>query len=287
MCCSLADELKPDGPDLRLVFERQREDTVLAESFSRMPFRVMPAFYAGSGRCAYVYVVNPAPGLLGGDDVQVEIELGPGAHAFISGPSATKILKGDGSPAVQATHVTLAQGATLEFVPPYVIPFAGASYVQKTVVRMEETSTCLLLDWFTTGRISRGESLAFDAYDSLTEIYSGGGAVVRDRFVLRPKEEDYRALGRLESYDVSASMYLVHNRPEVSQVLVQSVREAADDAALLCGASAVDPGRIVVRMMGRSVPPVQRAVAGVLGIVRRTLLGIEDEELFDRLFYAL
>ena len=82
-------------------------------------------------------------------------------------------------------------------------------------------------------------------------------------------------------------MYLVHNRPEVSQVLVQSLREAADDAALLCGVSAPDPGRTVVRMMGRSVPPVQRTVAGVLGIVRRTLLGIEDEELFDRLFYAL
>jgi urease accessory protein UreH len=217
----------------------------------------------------------------------VEIELGPGAHALVTGPSATKILKGGCSPAEQTTHIRLAEEATLEFVPPYVIPFAGASYRQRTVVQMEETSTCLMLDWFATGRTSRGESLAFDEYDSLTEISSGGETLVHDRFVLRPKDEDYRAPGLLQSCNVSASIYLIHRRPDLSEAMVQCIREAAGEAAELCGASAVDSRRTIVRMMGASVPPVQRAVARTIGIMRQTLLGIGDEELFDRLFGAL
>ena len=79
----ISDKLQ-DQPDLRLVFKRQGERSVLAESFSRMPFRSFPPFYDRNRGCAYTYVVNPTPGFLGGDRVRVEVVVASEAHAFIA-----------------------------------------------------------------------------------------------------------------------------------------------------------------------------------------------------------
>jgi len=106
--------------------------------------------------------------------------------------------------AEQTTHIHVADGAILEYIPPYVIPFAGSRFRQRATIHMEEGSTCLSLDWFSTGRISRGENLAFEEYENSTMVICGGKPIVFDRFVLRPQDEDYSALGRMESYTVSA-----------------------------------------------------------------------------------
>lgn len=276
-----------DQANLRMIFERDGEKTVLAESFSRMPFRTFPPFYAQSQGCAYTYIVNPTPGFLGGDRVRVEIALRQGAHAFIASPAATKVLKASRDHAEQTTHITVSDGATLEYVPAYVIPFGGARFKQKTVVHMERASTCLVLDWFTTGRTGRGESLAFDEYDNSTVLVCEGEPVVCDRFILRPKDEEYRALGRLESSTVSASLYLMHNRSDLPKTLVAGVREALGEETSLAGVSTIGSKGLTVRVMGQAMPPVQKSVVRVIKVIRRMVLAIEHEEIPDRLLNAL
>jgi urease accessory protein len=270
-----------------MIFERDGEKTVLAESFSRMPFRTFPPFYAQSQGCAYTYIVNPTPGFLGGDRVRVEIALRQGAHGFIASPAATKVLKASRDHAEQTTHITVSDGATLEYVPAYVIPFGGARFKQKTVVHMERASTCLVLDWFTTGRTGRGESLAFDEYDNSTVLVCEGEPVVCDRFILRPKDEEYRALGRLESSTVSASLYLMHNRSDLPKTLVAGVREALGEETSLAGVSTIGSKGLTVRVMGQAMPPVQKSVVRVIKVIRRMVLAIEHEEIPDRLLNAL
>jgi len=287
MSFSLTRDVTAGTPDLQMIFRREGERTLLASSFARMPFRTFSPFYNPGHGCAYVYVVNPTPGFLGGDRVRTEIGLGPGAHAFVTAPSATKVLGTGLGRAEQTTDIRVADGAILEYAPPYVIPFAGARYRQKTIVHMEATSSCLVLDWFATGRTNRGESLAFEEYDSLTALFSGDEPVVYDRFLLCPKEEDYRAPGRLESHTVSASLYLMHTRPELRKGLVESLRKILAEDAVLSGVSAIDPRALVVRVMGQTMPPVQETVLRVIGLIRRMVFGVGPQGVVDRLLKAL
>jgi urease accessory protein UreH len=145
----------------------------------------------------------------------------------------------------------------------------------------------VILDWFSTGRVRRGESLLFEEYESATVIVSGDGPTVYDRFVLRPGDEEYRALGRLESHTVSACLHLVHNRSEVPKAVVEAVAGVLIDETILAGVSAFDAGGLVVRVMGPAIPPVQKALIRVIGTIRRMLLAVDDEGLFKRLFGAL
>ena len=280
-------DISVGNPDLRMIFERRTERTVLTESFSGMPFRTFPPFYARGHGCAYVYVVNPTPGFLGGDRVQVEIELGQGAHAFVTAPSATKVLMAGGDYAEQTTHIRVADGAILEYVPSYVIPFAGARYRQRTLVRMEATSSCLVLDWFATGRTNRGETLRFEEYDNLMVLLSGDEPVVYERFVLHPKEEEYAVLGRLESHTVSASLYLMHSRPDLSKILEERMGEALGEQGVLSGVSTIGSGGLAVRVMGHAMPPVQKSVANAIRLIRRMVFGVDHDEIVDRLLGTL
>jgi urease accessory protein len=287
MFFSLISKEPRDQPNLCLVFRSDGDRTILAESFSRMPFRSLPPFYDRNHRCAYAYVVNPTPGFLGGDRVRVEVVVGSEAHAFITAPSALKILGTGPDYAEQTTHIRVEDEAAVEYLPPYVIPFAGSRYRQKTIVHIGKRSSCLILDWFSSGRVRRGESLLFDEYDSATIIVSGNGPVVYDRFALRPASEEYRALGRLESHTVSACLYLIHDRSDVPKAVLGAITDALFDETILAGVSVIDAGGVVVRVMGPAIPAVQKTLIRVIGTIRRMLLAVDDEELFGRLLGAL
>ncbi len=274
-------------PNLRLVFAKEGGGTILAESFSRMPFHVFPPFHEQDDGCAYTYVVNPTPGFLGGDRADLEIILRPGSHAFITAPSATKILNTGRDRAEQTVRIHIADKAVLEYVPPYVIPFAGSRFRQNTRVQMEKTSRCLLVDWFSTGRVSRGESLAFEEYDNSTVVACDGEPIIFDRFVLLPADEDYSVSGRLESYTLSACLYFINGGSPLPKPLMESIRGLARDGDVLAGVSTLDTDGLVMRIMGRNVPSVQKVLVRVIGLIRRSVLDIENDRILDRLLVTL
>src|SRR5207244_5666014 len=106
---------------LRLVFERRGAATVLAGCRSTLPLQVM-APVALDDPAAVVSMLNPTGGVLGGDRLTVELDLGPGAHACLTTPSATRVYRSSGAPAVQTVHARLAPGAVCEWVPEHTIP---------------------------------------------------------------------------------------------------------------------------------------------------------------------
>jgi urease accessory protein len=273
--------------NLRLLFKKEGGRTILAESFSRMPFHAFPPFYSQNHGAAYTYIVNPTPGFLGGDRAELEIILQPGSHAFVTAPSATKILNTGRDHAEQTTRIHIAEKAVLEYVPPYVIPFAGSRFTQKTIVEMEKTSRCLVLDWFSTGRVSRGESLAFEEYDNSTIVMCDERPFIFDRFALRPTDEDYPVSGRLESYTVSAFLYFVGDGSHLPKPLLEGIRDLMQDGDVLAGASTIETSGLVVRVMGKNVPSVQKVLVRIIRFIRKSVLETADDRILNRLLGTL
>lgn len=96
------------------------------------PLRVLQRLYPeGPGICHHV-LVHPPGGIVGGDTLQVDARLAPGAHALITTPGATRFYRSNGPRAEQRVQATLADGARLEWLPLETIAYTGCQ-VQNTL----------------------------------------------------------------------------------------------------------------------------------------------------------
>src|SRR3981081_645800 len=77
---------------LRFEARGDRNQTILAESEQQLPLRIVRAFQLDDGG-ALVHVHNLSGGFLGGDLLDVAVEVGPRALAQITSTGATRIYR--------------------------------------------------------------------------------------------------------------------------------------------------------------------------------------------------
>ena len=81
------------------------------------PLRVLqPLHPEGPAICHHV-LVHPPGGLVGGDVLDIDINVQPGAHALVTTPGATRCYRSTGETAVQSVRARIADGARLEWLP--------------------------------------------------------------------------------------------------------------------------------------------------------------------------
>ncbi len=286
--CSLqpSDGLQGIGKEgiLRLEFQKRDRRTLLTESFSRMPLQAFPPFYPDETGCACTYLVNPTGGLVGGDRMEVEIDLRKEAHAFLAVPSATKVYKTPGPFASQEMRVRIGREAVWEYFPSYVIPFGGSRYRQKMRVQMAENSKAIILDFLTAGRVGRGERFQFHEYRSLTEIEYSGELILSERFFLKPPETDYSGLGLLEDYSASAALYAIFDEASLEIPLINDLRGVIHRLENIAGGVSSLPAKgVILRLLGKSVADIEEGLFQVWSLARERILNLKSTAPIARL----
>ncbi|KAL2160627.1 hypothetical protein VTH06DRAFT_1315 [Thermothelomyces fergusii] len=138
---------------------------------------------------ALVYLLSYGGGLVGGDKVSLDIEVGAGARLSLATQGHTKIFK-SASPDVvtrQTLRVGIAAGAAVCLLPDPVQPFAHSVYEQLQVFRLARGASLCLLDWVTEGRTALGEHWSFASWVGRNEVWtaSDDGRPTRDRLLVR------------------------------------------------------------------------------------------------------
>lgn len=113
--------------------------------------------------------------------------LGTQVPAGLSGPESLSNGNAKGSISTrQRMRVKIQSKASLFLLPAPVACFKDASYSQHQTFHLEDSSTSslLLLDWFTSGRQSRGENWHFERYRSRNEVIVGGKTIINDVLLL-------------------------------------------------------------------------------------------------------
>ncbi len=97
------------------------------------------------------------------------------------------------SATMQNLSVKVAAGACLFHLPDPVTCFSGAIYSQHQKFMLEsQTASLCVLDWYTCGRMTRGEEWAFERYNSVNEVWCDKKRLARDTLLL----EEPLALGK-------------------------------------------------------------------------------------------
>ena len=260
---------------LRLAFERRGDATVLAACRSMLPLQVL-APVALEGPAAVVSLLNPTGGVLGGDRLAVDVAIGAGAHACLTTPSATRIYRTTGAPAVQSVRLALARDAIAEWVPAHTIPSAEAAVRQTMDVEVGAGATLFAVDAWAAGRVARGEAWRFRRLDSALTVRDGGGLLLHDRLVLGGGT-DWTALGLAEGRPYFATIVVVADAG--LDALLAEVAAATPIAGTLLAAARLPRRAALVRCLAGSAPALTSALTALWALARRRLLGLPPLDL--------
>jgi urease accessory protein len=133
--------------------------TRLVERRHKGPLIVQRPFFPEGNPC-HVYLVHPPGGVVGGDELRIDVQVDAGAHALITTPAATKFYRCDGRCSSQ-TQELHAAGATLEWLPQENIFYRGADVRTATRVQVDAGSRFIGWEINCLGLPARGEH--FDA----------------------------------------------------------------------------------------------------------------------------
>ncbi|HXU65391.1 MAG TPA: urease accessory protein UreD [Polyangia bacterium] len=115
------------GASLTLGFSADASGaTILSRRAHRGPFVVQRPFFPEGREVCHVYLLHPPGGLVGGDELRLELQVGAGAHALVTTPAAGKAYRTLGPVARQRQALTVEAGGTLEWLPQEIIIYDGA-----------------------------------------------------------------------------------------------------------------------------------------------------------------
>jgi urease accessory protein UreH len=137
---------------------------------------------------ALVYLLSYGGGLVGGDQVNLTIEVKAGARLSLATQGHTKIFK-SASPDIvtrQTMRVNISTGAAVCLLPDPVQPFARSVYEQIQIFRLAQNASLCLLDWVTEGRTALGEHWSFVKWVGRNEVWTmAEDQATQDRLLVR------------------------------------------------------------------------------------------------------
>lgn len=89
------------------------------------PLRLLKTLYPESDRIAHAVLVHPPGGLVGGDRLDVQIDVQAGAHLLVTTPAATRFYRSNAGEAAQVVHAKVGEGARLEWLPQETLAYPG------------------------------------------------------------------------------------------------------------------------------------------------------------------
>ena len=255
---------------LQLVYAHREDSTHVVSSVARAPLKIQRSLYPEGKTVCHNVILHTAGGVVGGDRLSLDIQLQPHAQALITTASAGKIYRTNGLEARQVTHVAIASGARLEWLPQETIVFEQAVYQQD--MRIELASGATWLGWEITrfGRSARGEQFLQGSWRSHTEIWQEGRPLWIDRQWLPGSEASFHGTHGLAGYPVVGSFAFVGQAVEAE--FVDKARSLWTGALGDVGVTRLQSG-LLCRYRGPSTTAVRQWFLEVWQLIRLSFLG--------------
>jgi urease accessory protein len=242
---------------LALDYRRDGERTI-AHDLHSGPLRVLQRLYPeGPGICHHV-LVHPPGGIVGGDVLELQATLGPGTHAVVTTPGATRFYRSAGAPAWQQATLTVADGARIEWLPLETIAYRGCIAENRLQLALAPGAEAMGWDVLALGLPASDQAFVHGRYQQHLEL----PGVWLERGLIDAADTALLdgPLG-LAGRRVVATLWFAAGSalvPARREALVEAAREvlAGDTLAATAGVSSTHPPVVVLRVLGARVEPV-------------------------------
>jgi urease accessory protein len=219
---------------------------------------MLPRIHAGSPEVVFL---NTSGGLTGGDRLAFALDLGAGAQAVGTMQTAERAYRaGAGRAGVRVT-LTAGEGARLHWLPQETILYDGTALDRLTRLDMAKGAEAVIAEMIVLGRAAMGETVARLSMTDRREVWSGAHPLWIDRVAMTDAALAARP-ALLNGARAFATVTLIGQGAEDA---LTPVRAALGDDGHV---SAWD-GKCIARLAAADAFPLKRAVARVLGAMRR------------------
>jgi urease accessory protein len=235
---------------------RLRDGRTIVHDRHDGPLRVLRALYPEVGVCHSV-LVHPPGGVVGGDELAIEITLAEGAHALVTTPGATRFYRSAGATATQTLRVAAAAASRLEWLPLETIAYSGCEATN--TLRFELVPGAEMIGWDVTalGLPESEQPFAAGRFTQSIELPGrwlerGSIAAGDDRLLDSPLGWAGRRVLATMWFGAGGAL-----APARSDALLEAARStcAAHPLAATTGATSPQEGVLVVRALAARVEP--------------------------------
>lgn len=244
-----------------------------------MPLQALAAINLEGG-AAYLTLLNPTGGLLGGDRLLTQVYQSPETHVFLTTPSSARVYRAAKDSAMVETAIRLGEGATLEYLPDHVIPHAGAALRQYLRVEMAPGSRAILTDGFAAGRIACGEAWSFARIDSRIDIFCNGDPVYVNRSLIEPARRRPQRVGEMQRFEYAGSLVALADAFSGWDGVARAMNGVlAGFGGVLGGVSLLARGGCVARFLARSAFELTQATVDLWRVARELVMQLPSFDL--------
>ena len=170
--------------ELQLEFTHVEKRTILSRRRHQGPLQVQRPFYPEKNGACHVYLLHPPGGIVMGDYLNININVGKGAHAFITTPAAGKYYRGNNKQAIQKQLLRVQPGAVLEWFPLESIIYSGANIDINTRIELMPGSHFFGWDIVCLGRPACDETFSSGRLIQHMEIWRENSPIRLDHLLV-------------------------------------------------------------------------------------------------------
>jgi len=244
---------------LALEFEAREARTVLQARRQYGPLQVQRPFYPEQDGTCHVYVLHPPAGIVGGDTLEISLRLASQARVLTTTPSATRWYLSRGRQARVTQQASLADGATLEWLPQENLLFNGAHARLSTRIDLRGDAQFCGWEMLGLGRPACAERFVDGSIDFRFELYRESRPVVLERL----RSEDGCPPG-LHGHAAYAT-FLATAADETTLAAARDVLHDATDT--ICGATLIDDV-LIARGLAAHCEPLKKVFERLWTVVR-------------------
>jgi len=219
---------------LQAEIQQVNGKSIISSLKQRMPLRASsPLYFTGNG-AVFFYIMNPAAGLLQGDQHSILVRVKHDSKAVVFGQGATKVFRSpQGILSKQFTTLIVEDGARLEYMPEVVIPFAESCLFSRTNIQISSKASALFWEITAPGRVARRELFNYNLLDQQTNIFFDRELIFSDRFRLEPSivptflKTWNSPLGLMDGYTHTGTFWAID--PNLEKVMLELVQRNTED----------------------------------------------------------
>ena len=255
---------------LSLGFEKRNHHTVVAYRKHTGPLVIQKPFYPEGAPC-HIYLLHPPGGLVGGDQLTLNVHLNDQSHVLITTPGAAKFYRSAGPVAEQTQTFNVGNDSLLEWMPQETIVFDQSNASIQTQINLEHNAKFIGWEIVCLGRAASKEKFKTGNLQQKLQLSINDKPAFIERALFQGKSQLLSAPWGLANQPTVGTMIIT----PADKQLVDKIREyVIPESHELFSVTAMD-NVLVCRYLGPQAEAAKRLFSKVWQMVRPHIQKIE------------
>jgi len=241
------------------------------------PLRILQSLYPEGDSICHNVLVHPPGGLVGGDTLDIWVNVGAGTHGLVTTPGATRFYRSEAGLATQQVHARVQDCARLEWLPLEALAYSGCDALN--LARFELAPTAEMMTWDITalGLPNAQQPFVAGKFQQHLELEDPNGPIWLERGTVDAQDERLMngPLGLAGQRCMATLVFAAGSAiaAERAEAALEAARTAieASPLRLQAGATQPHPQVIVLRVLAPVVEPTMQLLRPAWAAWRQTL----------------